>query len=125
VQTNPRAIYIGDVKIKSGSDLSCSGEPGAILVADARHIYRFSPLDSRSGLTALALGLGKSTDLQKLPNRHSKHASDLFNRRQPDTFASHGESTPPLLPFRRANLIDQGPGRPYPKRIFIITSASL
>ena len=89
MQTNPRAIYIGDVKIKSDSNLSCSGELGAIRVADACNICRFLPLDARSGLTALALGLGKSTELQKVPNRHSKYASDLFNRRQPDAFAAH------------------------------------
>ena len=90
MQKNPRPGRIDGVKIKLGSDLRCSGEPVATRVADARNICRFLPLDARSGLPALTLRFWKAAGLQEPPNWHSKYASDLFNRRQPDAFAAHG-----------------------------------
>lgn len=49
-----------------------------------------STLDARSCLAAQTLSFWKAAGLQEPPNRHSKRASDPFDGRKPQAFASHG-----------------------------------
>lgn len=45
---------------------------------------------ARSCLAAQAFSFWKAAGLQEPPNRHSKRASDAFDGREPQAFASHG-----------------------------------
>ena len=53
-------------------------------------LLRLSTRGARSCLAAQAFGFWQAAGLQEPPNRQSKRASDAFDGREPQAFASHG-----------------------------------